>query len=84
MLKWGVPDLNTWDTEFLYVCFNDDCPYYVRGWEWMEEKYQAKASYRHCIEPVKGHSRPLPVWSLTALKDDIIYDDDEATGGEAD
>ena len=50
----------------------------------MEEKYMAKASYRHCIEPVKGKSRPLPVWSHTALKNDIIYDDDETTNGEAD
>jgi len=84
MNKWAIPEGSTWAVAFNYVCFNDECPYFIRGWKWMEEKYMAKASYRHCIEPVKGKSRPLPVWSHTALKSDIIYDDDETVNGEAD
>lgn len=76
MNKWAVPTASTWDAEFHYVCFNDECPYFVRGWSWMREKYQARASYRHCIDPATGSSRPLPVWSLTALKDGIIYNND--------
>jgi hypothetical protein len=82
MDKWRVPEASTWDSEFHYVCFNDDCPYFVNGWSWMQEKYQAKASYRHCINPTTGCSRPLPVWSLTALKDGIIYNTNEYSGKE--
>ncbi len=74
MNKWAVPAGSTWDVEFLYVCFNDECEYFVRGWKWMQEKYQAHASYRHSVNPATGASQPLPVWSLTALKNDIIYD----------
>jgi len=80
-LKWAVPTASTWTADFNYVCFNDECPYYVRGWEWMQEQYKTHASYRHCIDPTTGHSRPLPVWSDTALRNDIIYDDDDSGEG---
>jgi len=74
MKKWEIPEGATWETGFHYVCFNDECPYYVKGWRWMRDQYQAHASYRHCIDPATGCSRPLPVWSEAALKDRIISD----------
>ena len=84
MDKWAVPTASTWESEFNYVCFNDECPYFIRGWEWMQEKYQARASYRHCVDPATGTSRPLPVWSLTALKGDIIHNDNDDSKEGAD
>ena len=36
--KWLVPEEATWDDEFFMVCFNNDCSYYKRGWEWMKEQ----------------------------------------------
>jgi len=75
MSKWALPEQTTWDTEFNYVCFNDECPYYEKGWSWIQEKYKAKASYRYCVDPASGCGRPLPVWSATAMRDNIIPDD---------
>jgi hypothetical protein len=72
--KWKVPPDATWDTEFMWVCFNDDCSYYVRGWEWMIEKYQHRSSYRYRKNPVNGEEGPIPVWSPTALKSQIVED----------
>jgi hypothetical protein len=67
-----LPDNTGWQGEFQLACFNDDCPYYVRGWDHMQDNYAVRASYRYRIDPNTGASSPLPVWSPTALKDRII------------
>lgn len=81
MKKWKVPPDSTWNEEFLWVCFNDECSYYVRGWQWMAEKYAQKASYRHQMNPTTGKCGPLPCWAPSAHFDYII-DDDEADDGK--
>ena len=72
MRKWQSPDDSNWGGEIKYVCFNDECPYYVRGWVWMEEKYGTKSSYRHSINPDSGGSNPLPVASPDHMKPGIV------------
>ena len=67
-----LPEAAAWDSEFQLACFNDECPYYVRGWEHMESNYAVKASYRYRLDPFTGQVTPVAVWSPTALKDRII------------
>lgn len=74
LLKLRNPIGSTWGEGFQWVCFNDECSYYVRGWTWMQEKFNKKASYRHRFNPQNGETGPLPTWSPDAHKDRIITD----------
>jgi hypothetical protein len=77
--KWLVPVDASWDDEFFFVCFNDDCSYYKNGWSWMEQQFSQKASYRFALNPTTGASSPLPVWSNSATREMIV---DETEGNE--
>jgi len=72
LIRFELPDNTGWEGEFQLACFNDECPYFVRGWKHMEEHYAARASYRYRIDPTTGHASPLGVWSKTALLDRIL------------
>ena len=78
MKQWLVPSNSTWmgNADFFYVCFNDDCPYYLKGWDWMQSQYQVTASYRCKMDPLSGKTSPLPVWSQDALKNQVLPDEE--------
>jgi hypothetical protein len=75
--KWQVPDGASWSAEHFYVCFNDECSYYIEGWRWMEEEYKQKASYRYAYNPGQDATLMIPVWSDTATREMIIEEDEE-------
>jgi hypothetical protein len=79
--KWLVPDGASWNDEFFYVCFNNDCSYYKEGWDWMWEQYSQKASYRYAVNPTTGASLMIPVWSDSATRE-MIVDDAEGNDNE--
>jgi SAM-dependent methyltransferase len=73
--KWEVPDnpfCQTWDNDFMYICFNDTCPYFVRGWDRMYRETNQGMSYRLMYNPENDRCMPIPVPSHQALKDGIM------------
>ncbi len=74
MRKWQIPQtpFTTWSHDFMYVCFNDACPYLVRGFNVMNHQGNLGKSYRLMYNPVNDHCMPVPVPSHHALKDGII------------
>jgi hypothetical protein len=72
--KWAVPQtpFTEWDVEFLYVCFNDRCPFLIRGWDGMVRQGNFGFSHRMMYNPHRGTCGSLPVPSLRALREGII------------
>lgn len=69
-----TPLESTWGGEIHYVCFNDECHYFVKSWDVLEAQGIEETGYRCCIDP-RGQCGPLAVWSRDALKDLIICDE---------
>ncbi len=72
--KWVSPATASWGSECQYICFNDDCSYYQRGWDHTFKKIGIKASYRHRYDPETGQTGPFPVNTPDAGKDQIVND----------
>jgi SAM-dependent methyltransferase len=74
MQKWAVPQgpFTEWDNEFMYICFNDTCPYLIRGWEVMGRQGNPGISYRCMYYPEKDVCLPVPIMHLGALKESIV------------
>ena len=74
LLKWEVPQnpFTQWDVDFMYVCFNDECPYLARGWEAMNQQGNSGFSYRFTYNSYRDNCLSVPVPNLHALKEGII------------
>jgi hypothetical protein len=78
-----VPPFSDWDTEFLHICFNDSCPFLVRGWSRNVQHGQATGSYLLAYDRTRDSFLTLPVHSLQALTDGIVNDDAQSQGASA-
>ena len=72
MKKFQTPDGSSWGESLWYVCFNDECSYYVRGWDHMMKTMQVHCSYRHRYDPETGECGPMPVYSKTMGLGNIV------------
>lgn len=77
--KWAVPQtpFTEWDEEFMYICFNDQCPYLVRGWDAMSRQGNHGISYRLMYNPGSDRCLAVPVPGLRALRDGIVGDEED-------
>jgi hypothetical protein len=71
----ALPENSGWTQPAHLACFNDECGYFRRGWDWMMERYGVRASYRYRLDPATGKEYPLAVWSPTALRDRILAEE---------
>ena len=72
----AVHALSEWENEFMHICFNDACPYLVRGWDVMNKQGNRGISYRLMYDPLRDRFMPVPC--RVALRDGIM--DEDGTG----
>jgi hypothetical protein len=80
MMIWEVPPFNFsdglgWGTPYLFICFNNECPLYLRGWEDLEENYAQCASVRCMNYPGTKQFECIPVFSPVGGTGQIIDDE---------
>ena len=78
--KWLVPQtiFTQWPNEFMYICFNDECSYYVRNQEAMARMGNS-GSQRLMYDPEQDCCQPIPVMSANSLRDGIVEEDEPPT-----
>lgn len=79
MKIWEVPPVSMgdglgWGVPFLFTCFNDDCPLYIKGWENIEQNYGHVASYRCICYPGTENFEFMPVFSPMGAQGQVIDD----------
>lgn len=77
MSKFRSPAESSWGGGEWVVCFNNECGYFVRGWEHMSKTRGVKCSYRHRLNPETGECGPMPVYSASMGLDCIIEEGPE-------
>lgn len=76
--KWAVPHtlFTTWTNDFMYICFNDECIYLMRGFE-AAARVGNNGSFRLMYDPELDCCQPVPVPSKQALRESIVDESDE-------
>jgi hypothetical protein len=57
-----------WESPYLWVCYNDDCSLFKKGWDHMMETVGQLVSYRFMIHPQSGEKGVIPAFSKDYLQ----------------
>ncbi|OGQ80200.1 MAG: hypothetical protein A2289_13265 [Deltaproteobacteria bacterium RIFOXYA12_FULL_58_15] len=72
--KWELPPspFNEWPNDYMYICFNNDCPYLISGWQVMNTQGNPGFSYRLMYDPTQNRCMPVPLPSRRAEKKLVV------------
>ncbi|SHO45325.1 zinc ribbon domain-containing protein [Desulfopila aestuarii] len=70
--QFHVGDGLGWGSDVLFICLNDDCPLFVKGWDRIEQQYGHSASYRYMELPGSKESNLMMVGNEMAFKGSIV------------
>jgi len=74
LTAWEAPDgpFAEWDRAQYHVCFNDGCPFFVRGWDVAARQGNLGYSCRILYDRERDRFRPIPVNGVNSLKCGIV------------
>ena len=61
-----------WGSEYLFVCLNDECPLFVKGWDYIANQYGHVGSYRHMEIPNSKETYNMMVVGKEAFTGSIV------------
>lgn len=65
-----------WGSEYLFICLNNECSLFVKGWDHIEHQYGHVGSYRHMELPNSKESFSMMVGGYDAFTGSIVDVDD--------
>jgi SAM-dependent methyltransferase len=81
--KWEVPNtpFTEWTSTYQFICFNDDCPHYQRGWSAFSRQ-NIPGSNRFMYDPDTNTCHSVPVLTPDALRASIVEDEPVPAGAD--
>ncbi|TKB27376.1 zinc ribbon domain-containing protein [Desulfopila sp. IMCC35006] len=61
-----------WGSDVLFICLNDSCPLFLKGWQQIENQYGHHASYRYMEVPGSPEGNCMMVGNADAFKACIV------------
>jgi len=61
-----------WGSEYLFICLNDNCPLFVKGWDYIANQYGHVGSYRYMEIPNSKESYNMMVVGKEAFTGSIV------------
>lgn len=61
-----------WGSEYLFICLNDTCPMFVKGWDYIANQYGHVGSYRYMELPNSKEQYSMMVVTKEAFTGSIV------------
>lgn len=61
-----------WGSEYLFICLNDSCPLFVKGWDYIANQYGHVGSYRYMELPNSKEKYSMMVVTKDAFTGSIV------------
>jgi len=61
-----------WGSEYLFICLNDSCPLFVKGWDYIANQYGHVGSYRYMELPNSKEKYSMMVVTKEAFTGSIV------------
>jgi len=61
-----------WGSEYLFICLNDTCPLFVKGWDYIANQYGHVGSYRYMEIPGSTETYTMMVAGKDAFTGSIV------------